>query len=155
MAQSRLHTAPNLQLKVAYEASEVEKLIGYASGLSFTVNNGQKEIYTVDSVAIQELAQGAAPTNVKGSLIVYLPKGSDPIRAGLVAPTFDIGTKDDTPVNVTSKYLHWKIYDRFTGELVFAINFAKVGVWNMSIGAKQVVKISLQFTGQVYETGVS
>lgn len=141
-------------LKVGYE-SDPEKMIGYASNLSFSQNLGQRAIYTVDSPFIQELAQGAGPSSIRGSVTLYMPKGSDPIRAGLVAPSTNIETKDGVPVHVLSKYLHWKFYDRFSKELAFAINDVKVGEWSATIAAKSVVRVTLSFEGTFYESGTS
>jgi len=155
MAQSQLRTGPNLVLKVSYENSDTpEKIVGYANNLTFSVIQGQKAIYTVDSPFIQELAQGAAPSMVRGTVSLYMPKGSDPIRAGLVPPTFNIETKNDLPLHVTSKTLNWRFFDRFTSELAFSINYVKVGVWTVSVTAKQHVRVNLSFEGMLYEEGV-
>ena len=156
MAQSSLRTGPNLSLRVSYEnSSEPEKIIGYASNLSFSQNNGQKPIYTVDSPFIQELAQGAGPSSIRGNVTLFMPKGSDPVRAGLVAPTTNIETKDGLPLQVTSSYLNWRFYDRYTQELAFAINLVKVSSWSVSVTAKQVVRVSLTFEGTFFESGTA
>lgn len=152
MVQSMIRTGPNLLLKVEYEGGESEKLIGYASNLSFGVIQGQKAIYTVDSPFPQEIAQAAGPTIVQGSLIVYMLKGTDPVRSGLVVP---IGQGIDYPSHAGSKYLHWKIYDRYTGELAFAIRYVKVGQWSVNIGTKSIVQCQLTFEGMIYEVGTS
>jgi hypothetical protein len=149
--ESMMRTGPNLVLKVAYEDGN-EKTIGYASQLTFGVNQGQKAIYTVDSPFPQEIAQAAGPTIVTGSLIVYMLKGTDPLRSGLVVP---IGQGSDKPTHALSKYLHWKIYDRASGELAFAIKFVKVGQWSVNVSAKSIVQVQLSFEGIIYEIGTS
>jgi len=156
MAQSLLRTGPNMVLKVSYDnANTPEKIIGYAQNISFSANQGQKIIYTVDSPFPQEIAQGASGTSVRGSVTLFMPKGSDPVRAGLVPPTTDIGASNDRPLHVTSKYLHWKFYDRYTQELAFAINLVKVDKWSANIGARSTVRVNLTFEGIFYEPGVS
>lgn len=162
MAQSYLRTGPNLLLKVSYEKSDItEKIIGYAQNLSFSQALGQKPIFTVDSPFIQELAQAAAPTSIRGTVTLFMPKGSDPVRAGLVTPATDIagsfgnGEKDDLPLHSVSRSLNWRFYDRYTQELAFAINKVKVSQWSATITAKQVVRVSLQFEGTFFESGVS
>lgn len=153
--QSMLRTAPNMFFKVSYDSGTPEKLIGYASGLTWSQSQGQKPIFTVDSPFPQELAQGAAPTMIRGTVTLYMPKGSDPVRAGLVPPTTDISKKDDVPLHVASTYLNWRFYDRYTQELAFAINSVKVSAWTANITAKQVVRVNLQFEGIFYEFGTS
>jgi len=156
MAKSYLRTGPNMYLKVAYnKADSPEKMIGYATNLSFSQSLGQKSIFTVDSPFIQEIAQGAAPSFIRGTVTLYMLKGSDPIRAGLVSPATDIIKKDDIPLNVTSKDLNWRFYDRFTRELAYAINNVKVSNWSSTIGARSVVTVQLSFEGIFFESGVS
>jgi len=154
MAQSQLRTAPNMTLKVSYGRSEAaEKTIGYAQNLSFSQTLGQKSIYTVDSPFIQEIAQGAAPSAIRGTVTLFMPKGSDPVRAGLVTPATNIEKKDGVPLQVASQFLNWRFYDRFTQELAFALNFVKVSSWSVSVSAKRTVQVSLNFEGIFYEQG--
>ena len=146
MAQSVLYTGPNLALRVKYDKTSTEKLIGYATNFNISATTGQKSIHTVDSPMIAELAQGAAPIAVSGSVTLYLPKGSDPIRSGLVPPVIDRGSIGE-PANARSRSMHWRIYDRVTQELVFGVDFCKVSGYSMSIQAKGVVQVQIQFTG--------
>jgi len=146
MGQSILYTAPNLALKIRYEKTGVEKLIGYATGFSMSVTTGQKPLYTVDSPVISELALGAAPMAVSGSVTLYLPKGSDPVRSGLVPPVVE--RQDTTQVaNARSRSSHWRLYDRLTQELVFGVDFCKVTGYSISLQSKGVVQVQVQFTG--------
>lgn len=151
---SILRTGPSMVLKVAYE-NDPEKTIGYASNLSFSQNLGQRSIYTVDSPFPQEIAQGAGPSHITGSLVLFMPKGSDPIRAGLVTPSTNIEVKNGIPVQVLGKYLHWKFYDRFSKELAFSLNDCKVSSWSAQVSAKSVVKVTLSFEGTFYEQGTA
>ena len=144
--QSILYTGPNLALKLQYDSTKVEKLIGYASNFNFSVNTGLKNIYTVDSPLIAEIALGATPMAVTGSITVYLPKGTDPMRAGLVPPVVERGNSGEVAL-ARSRAAHWRIYDRATQELVFGIDFCKVSSFSMSVQAKGVVQVQIQFTG--------
>ena len=149
--KSALHTAASLLLKVAYEDGS-EKLIGFARAFTYSVSQGQKVTYTVDSSTPVEIAQGAAPSFVKGSLTVFLPKGTTPESSGLVPYRVDT---DDSNIAVLSKYLHFRIYDRSTLNLVFAAEFCKVGTYSAAIQARGVVEMSLQFDGIMGTPGLA
>jgi len=153
MAKSILRTGPSLSLRVSYPDGE-EKTIGYAQSISFSVNQGQKKFYTVDSPFAQEISQGAGPSGVTGSVVLFMPKGSDPVRAGLVPSAASFGLSDQ-PLLVTSKYFNWRFYDRYTGELAFAVNFVKVSSWSTTVSAKSVVMVNMTFDGIFYEPGIS
>lgn len=150
---SLLHAAPALLVKVAYEDSAKEKIIGYASNLSFRVSQGQKEIYTVDTPFPVEIAQAASMSMVKGSLSIFLPKGQTPESLGLV-PYRVLNKNADTASMAASKYFHLRVYDRQSTELVFSADFCKVGEYSVSIQARQVVKCELSFTGMYLTPGV-
>lgn len=148
-----IRTGAGLMLKVMYEpeANVPEKTIGFATNLSFTVIQGQKSIFTVDSPFPQEIAQGAGASQVKGSVTLYMLKRSDPIRAGLVSPTglFTGGGANQA----LSRYFHWRFYDRTTQELAWAINYVKISSFTINVQAKQVVTVNCQFEGMFYEVG--
>jgi hypothetical protein len=154
MAKSILRTGPSLSLRVSYTGGD-EKTIGYAESINFSVSQGQKKIYTVDTPFAQEISQGAGASGVTGSVVLYMPKGSDPVRAGLVPSAVDFGLSADQPLLVTSKYFNWRFYDRLSGELAFAINFVKVSNWSAVVTAKSVVKVNMTFDGIFYEPGTS
>lgn len=149
--KSLLHTGASLALKVAYDSGQ-EKLIGFARGLSWTVSQGQKSTYTVDSPLPQEIAQGAAPSFVKGSLTVYLPKGTTPESVGLVPYRVDAGGQ---PVGQLSKIIHFRVYDRLTGNRVMAAEYCKVGMYTVTIQARGIVEVSLQFDGILATPGLT
>lgn len=151
--QSLLRTGANLMLKVSYETGGEEKTIGFVQAISFNVIQGQKPIITVDSPFPQEFAQGAAPSMVSGSATLYVPKGSDPIRAGLVAPTFDAFSGTNTPLGPAVQMFNWRLYDRLTGEMAFAVNSVKVGSWSMNVAAKSLMMCSISFEGLYFESG--
>lgn len=149
--KSLLHTGASLALRVAYEDGK-EKLIGFARGLAYTVSNGQKVTYTVDSPLPQEIAQGAAPTFVKGSVTLYLPKGTTPESVGLVPYRNDAA---GDPIGQLSRSIHFRIYDRFTGNLVLACEYCKVGTYTVVVQARGIVEISLQFDGTLSTPGLT
>ena len=141
--KSLLHTAPSLQLKIA-KPGETEKLIGYATGLQFTVMQGQKPIFVVDSPFPHQLAQAAAASMVRGQITIFLPKGMTPETAGLVP------YRQDEQGNIFqggSQYLNFRIYDRRTTQLVFSADYCKVSDYTVSIRARQTVMCTLNFEG--------
>lgn len=152
MAQPIIRTGPTLKLKVSYEQADVpEKTIGYAANFQFSVSQGQKPIFTVDSPYPAELAQGATPQLIQGTMTIYLLKGMDPVKVGLVPPPNS--AIDNMPVHAYSTMLNWRIYDRLSGELAWAINDVKVSQWSVNVTAKQVVTAQLQFQGSYYSSG--
>src|SRR5215469_14851307 len=101
--RSQIHAAPNLVVKIAYETDAKERVIGYASGLTFRVTQGQKEIFTVDSPFPQEIAQGLGQSMVRGNMALFLPKGQTLESLGLVP--FRLRNKDTTyAMMATSRY---------------------------------------------------
>lgn len=148
--QSLLHTGPSLVLKIAYEDDQRERVIGYCSGLTFRVSQGQKEIFTVDSPFPQEIAQGLGQSMVRGSMQVFLPKGQTLETLGLVP--FRLRNKDTSNAMMAmSRYFHMRVYDRLTSELVFSADFCKVGDYSIGIMARSTVRCDLNFSG-VYLT---
>jgi hypothetical protein len=143
---SLIHAAPALLVKIAYESDSKERIIGYASGLTFRVSQGQKEIYVVDSPFPAEIAQAASQSAVKGSMSIFLPKGQTPESLGLV-PHRVLNKSGDIASMAASKYFHLRVYDRLSTELVFSADFCKVGEYSVSIQARQVVRCELSFTG--------
>jgi len=152
MTYAQIRTGAGLKLKVKYEndTDAPEQTIGFCSNLNFTVDMGQKEIFTVDSPFPQEIAQGAKQSMVRGTVTLYMRKRKDPVRDALV-----VGTSYDTadPQMPFSRYINWRFYDRVTQELAFAINYVKVGQFSVNVQAKQVVVYTLIFTGMIYEAG--
>jgi hypothetical protein len=142
MTQSVLQTGPSLLVKIFYVADNTEKLIGFASGLNFQVTQGQKPIFVVDSPFPAEIAQAAAPSMVRGSMTLFLPKGSSPEAAGLVAYRTD--SMGDI-YNAASKYLHLRIYDRVSTALIYSMDYTKVSGYSVNIRTRSHVQVQLQF----------
>jgi hypothetical protein len=149
--KSLLHTGASLALRVAYEDG-TEKMIGFARNFSYTVTQGQKLTYTVDSPLPQEIAQGASPMVVKGSITLYLPKGTTPESVGLVPYRTDAQGRI---INVLSKHLHFRIYDRFTQNLVFTAEYCKVANYTVSIQTRGIAEVSLTFDGILSTPGLT
>jgi hypothetical protein len=141
--KSVLHTGPALRVKIAY-TDGTEKLIGYATGLSWTADQGQKAIFTVDTPIPAQIAQGAAPSFVRGSMQLYLPKGMTLESAGLVSYRTD---NQSQQYMTSSKYFHIRIYDRQTEALVLSLDWCKVGRSSVSINAKAQVRAEISFEG--------
>jgi hypothetical protein len=146
---SLLHTGTTLLLKIEY-TNGAEKVIGFAKSLSYTVSQGQKTTYGVDSPFPVEIAQGAAPSSVRGSLVTYLPKGSSPESMGLVPYRHDV---QGSPINAGSRYMALKVYDRATGKIVFICEFCKVGSYSVNVMARGVVECAFQFEGMFVTPG--
>jgi hypothetical protein len=127
-----------------YVGTNTEKTIGYATDLQYTVNNGQKMIFTVDSPFPAEIAQAAGPTYVRGSMSLFLPKSSTPESLGLV-PYRTSAESGGAALHAASTYFHLKIYDRESKGTIFSLDYCKVGSYSMQIAAKQVVKFSISF----------
>lgn len=145
-----LHTGPSLVVKIAYEDDSRERVIGYASGLTFRVTQGQKEIFTVDSPFPQEIGQGMGASMVRGTMALFLPKGKTLESLGLVP--YRLRNKDTTNAMMAlSRYFNLRIYDRLTSELVMSADFVKVGDYTIAIQARNVVRCDLNFSG-VYLT---
>jgi hypothetical protein len=143
VAKSSLHAGPTLTLKIVYDDG-TEKTIGYADSFQYTVMQGQREIFVVDSPFPAEIAQGATPSMVRGSISIYMPKGTSPESMGLVPYRQDENRRS---VMTRSRYFTWRIYDRATGQRVVDIERCKVGSYSVSIASHTLVKVALSFSG--------
>lgn len=141
--QSVLHTGPSLKFKVAYDDG-TEKTIGYASGLQYTVQNGQKPLFVVDSVFPADIAQGASPSMVTGTVMLYLPKGMTPESAGMVPYR---QTPQGDMYMPLSRFMHFRLYDRVGSRLIFSADFCKVSSYSVRVQTKGWAMVSLQFEG--------
>lgn len=151
MANSILQTGPGLLLKVALPNGE-EKLIGYASGLNYTVTQGQKKQMVVDTPFVYKIEQGAAASMVAGRVDLYVPKNFSLEAANLVVPRQ--GDKGEA-LQVGSKDIHIRIYDRLTGQMVFAANYCKISQYSFSVQSRQIAKYNLSFEGIHLQPGTA
>lgn len=140
---SQLYTAPSMSLKVQADGGD-EKTIGYCSGISYTTSNGQKMTFGVDSPLPVEISQGSSQSFVRGSMEIYLPKGTTPEKLGLVPYRVD---DSNQLYMVASKYLNIRLYDRATTQRILSIDHCKFGTYTMTIAARSVVRVSMQFEG--------
>lgn len=154
---SSIRSAATLLVKVMPEGGE-EKLIGFCTGFNFNVNNGIKIIYTVDSPFPSEVAYGAQGMAVNATMNIVMPKGMTLEKAGLVpyrtaggASANDSGANgvDQNSVFIgTGKYMHVRLYDRETRELVYGIEFCKVNSYAIDVTAKSVVRGQISLVGK-------
>lgn len=149
--KSQLHTGASLALRIKYETGEM-KVIGFATNFSYTVSNGQKATFVVDSPLPAEIAQSAAGSMVRGSMTLFLPKGTTPESAGLVP--FRTNLAGDN-VMAASRYCTWEIFDRFTQAMVLSTEYCKVGTYSVSVAARGVVQMNLTFEGILATPGSS
>lgn len=148
---SSLYAAPNLVVKVQYQGGN-EATVGYATNLVYRVTQGQKPIFTVDSPFPAEIAQGASPSFVQGSMTLFLPKGTTVESMGLVPRR--LGQQGEIIVAL-SQYYDINVYNKETNELVVSIQRAKVGDYTVTIGSRNVVVVSLNFIGTNLKEGVT
>ena len=148
---SLIQTGASLLVKIGYDQNN-EKVIGFATNLTYTVTQGQKSIFTVDSPFPAEIAQSAGPSFVKGSMTLFMPKGATMESAGLVPYRTDQGGEN---IAATSKYFDIKIYDRKTNQIVMTCKYCKVGQYTVNIPARGIVSISLAFDGMLLEPGAA
>ncbi len=153
MSMSMIQTGASLVLKVANEKGGLEQTIGFCSAFSLDVPTGQKEIFTCDTPFAQEIAQSAAPIIVTGSLRLYLLKGTDPIRAGIMSHSTDPQGSNQYPLNAASRYVHYRVYDRATQQLVFSVDYVKVKNFSLTVQTKSTVQYSVSFTGMFFSYG--
>jgi hypothetical protein len=147
--RSLLQTSASLLLKVKYDNGQ-SKVVGFARGFSVQVNNGQAVKFVVDSPFPAEIAQGTAPSQVRGSLELFLPKNTSMESVGLVPYRTDVNGDN---VALASRYLSFEIYDRLTNSLIFSCDYCKVGNYSISSQAKGVTLVSMQFDGILMSPG--
>ncbi len=89
---------------------------------------------------------------VKGSITVYLPKGTTPESIGLVsyrtAPSGDM-------MGTTSRDMHFRVYDRQTGNRVFAAEYCKVSMYTIAVQARGITEVTMQFDGTLMTPGLT
>lgn len=152
--QSLVHTGPSLVVKISYESDSRERVVGYASSLSFRVTQGQKPIFVVDSPFPVEIGQALGQSMVRGGLTIFLPKGQTLESLGLVP--YRLRNRETTfAMAAMSRYFHLRVYDRLTSELVFSADYCKVSDYQVTVGARQLVRGELSFEGLYLTPGNS
>lgn len=155
MTQSIIHAGSSLRLAIAYEKDGTEKTIGFATSFNFSQTLGSQPIMGIDSVFPQEIALAGSPSMIQGSMTLYMLKGTDPIRSGIVPPVVDFNKKNSSqkgdsnnyPMQAPSRYMHFRFYDRATNELIISVEFCKITNWSASMQARGVVQAQVNFIG--------
>lgn len=155
MSISMIQTGASLVLKVSNEKDGLERTIGFCDNLTISVPTGQKEIFTCDSPFPQEIAQGASPIVMTGEMRLYLLKGTDPVRAGIMSHSTDPQGDNKYPLNAASRYVHYRLYDRATQQLIYSIDFCKVKSFSMGVSAKAMIRYNTSFSGMFFSYGQS
>ena len=139
-------TAP--QIKVYLNS----KLVGFASALDYSIAQGGKAIFTVDSPFPQELAQGAAPSFIQGTMTVYRIYEESPESQGLIAPRTvnSAGQETSNPFETSlgaAKYSTLELKDRTTENTILKAEYVMFNNQQWSIQPRGLVQGSLSFTG--------
>lgn len=145
---SSLLTAPEIIVKINGTIS------GYATGLSFTASQGQKPIFGVDSPFAQEIAQGAAPALVQGSMVVFRPKGASPEAWNIMTPRASADGKDEdgnaqTTALGSGQYSILELEDRQTNRLILKVGGVMFGIQSWNVQARGIMQGQVQFQGTV------
>ena len=129
-----------------------ERQIGFATKLDWTVNNGQKMIYVVDSPFPAEIAQGADRSYVSGTMTIYMPRVLTIESANLSPFRHDA---QGQPVGPFTNYSSIRIYDRQSRGLILSLDYCKFSKYSVSAAARQVVMANIQFEGILASPGQS
>ena len=153
---STIRASANVLLKIVPEDGE-EKTIGFVTSVSLSTGGTQRVIHGVDSVYPQEIAYGAAPSQIGLSMSLVMPKGQTleslglvPYRTGGGAGSQDTGNSafgTDTVYIGGGRYVHVRLYDRITGELFYGVDYCKVNSFTISAQSKSVIRADIQYTG--------
>lgn len=127
-----------------------ETTLGFASRLQYSVQNGQKMIFTVDSPFPEEIAHGAGGSFVKGAMTVYLLRGQ-------TLETMDMAhyrnNKSGEALAPKTKYFNLRIYDRHTGGRVLSLDFCKFSGYSIDMSARSIVMANVTFEGMYASPG--
>jgi len=158
---SKIHNAPELKLYIN------NQLAGYANDFRYSVVQGQKAFYGVDSPFPQEIAQGAAPSLVEGTMTVFRPKNGSPEAWGFMTPRASkYGSEEDlvtggfkangmeNPGSTalgSGKYSIIRLEDRKTSKVVANIYFVMFSAQSWSVGARGIMMGTLSFQGMTVD----
>lgn len=146
----KLTTGASLLVKIVTQEGE-ESTIGFASRLNYSVSNGQKLIFTVDSPFPQEIAHGASQSFVKGTMTVYMLRGESLETMG-ISPYRQDANKAAS-LGPLSKYFHLRIYDRHTGGKVLSLDWCKVSGYSVDMSIRSITTASVSFEGMFTSPG--
>ena len=141
-----------MRMAVVGGTSSDEKTIGFATNLDYTVMNGQKMIFVVDSPFPAEIAQAAGQSYVRGAMKLYMPKGQTLESMNLSQFRHDAASQ---PTGPFGKYATLRVYDRLSKALVLSLDFVKFGQYSVSAPARGIVTATVQFEGMLASPGAS
>lgn len=168
---STIRSGATLVVKMAYDNGQTERIIGFCTALTFSVNNGMKINHTVDSPFPGEIALGSAAMQVTGSMQLIMPKGTTLENAGLVPYRTAGGAsaKDGATLNLSSvnnaqqvqdtiyigggSYAHVRVYDRQSDQLIFGCDYMKVQSYQVNMSARAIVRADINFVGKFLVVG--
>jgi len=116
------------------------RFIGYVSNFTWNQSQGQKKTFVVDSPFPAEIAQGAAPSMVTGSMTVFKLNNTSLEEAGMIGER----TPKGSPITATThlgaaRYSVMEIVDRQTKATVVKFNQVMFASQAWRIMSKDVV----------------
>lgn len=131
-------------------------IAGYVSAFSYSVGQGQKLTYGVDSPFPTEIAQGGSPSNVTGSMTVWRPMGASPESWGLLSArsgdsvasaVVDSGTPGATMLG-TAQYTTIEILDRESESILVTILDVMFASQSWSVEKSSLMRGTVEFQGR-------
>lgn len=147
---SILATGAGYQVKMAIDGSNEERTVGFATKLNYSVMNGQKMIFTVDSPFPQEIANGAAQSYVRGTMNLFMPRGMTLEALNVTPHRHD---EQGAPVGPFTKYFSIRVYDRLSRGLVLSLDFCKISQYTVDVTTRAVVQATVSFEGILASPG--
>jgi hypothetical protein len=145
-----LTAGASLIVKMVVDGEGKETTLGFASRLQYSVQNGQKLIFTVDSPFPEEIAQGASQSFVRGSMTLYLLRGQ-------TLEAMDMAHFRHSPsgesLGPMSKYFNLRVYDRHTNGKVLSLDFCKFSGYTIDMAARSIVTANVTFEGMYASPG--
>jgi hypothetical protein len=156
--QTNLRSSSTVIIKIVEENSNLERTLGFVSSIALNVSQGSKPIFTVDSVFPAEIAAGASPSAVSLQLSCVMLRDSTLESIGIVPRrTVSGSSKDFNPAGTAeddgsvfvgaSKYIHVRLYDRYTGEMFYGVDWCRVNSVAINAQSRSVVRADISLTG--------
>jgi hypothetical protein len=137
-------------VKIKIEGTNEERTIGIVNKLTYTVVNGQKSIFVVDSPFPAEIAHAAAPSFVRGTINVWMPRGLTLESLNLSPFRHD---EQGYAVGPYAKYFSLRVYDRLSRGIVLSLDWCKISQYTVDITANSLVQASISFEGMLASQG--
>lgn len=131
-------------------------IAGYISDFNYTVNQGQKLTYGVDSPFPVEVAQGGTASSVSGSMAVWRPVGTSPETWGLLSArsgdsvasaVTDSGTPQGSMLG-TAQYSTIEILDRQSETILVTIIDVMFSSQSWSVAQRGLMRGTVEFQGR-------